>query len=79
MRRVRVAPARRGVVDPVARESIDVDKPTTNWPSDSASGVRPDGSEARMSLEEMAAEALVVPDSKLPLDGEWRPEIAALQ
>ena len=79
VRRVRVTPARRSVVDPVARESIDVDKPTTNWPSDSAICVRPDGSEARMSLEEMAAEALVVPDFKFPLDGEWRPEIAALQ
>ena len=56
-----------------------MDKPTTNWPSDSAICIRPDGSEARMSLEEMAAEALVVPDFKLPLDGEWRPSIAALQ
>ena len=56
-----------------------MDKPTTNWPSDSAICVRPDGSEARMSLEEMAAEALVVPGFKFPLDGEWRPEIAALQ
>ena len=55
-----------------------MDKPTTNWPSDSAICVRPDGSEARMSLEEMAAEALVVPDTRFPLDGEWHPEDAAL-
>ena len=56
-----------------------MDKPTTNWPSDSAICVRPDGSEARMSLEEMAAEALVVPDTRFPLDGEWHPENAALR
>ena len=56
-----------------------MDKPTTNWPSDSAICVRPDGSEARMSLEEKAADALVVPDCKFPLDGEWHPENAALQ
>ena len=56
-----------------------MDKPTTNWPSDSAICVRPDGSEARMSLKEMAAEALVVPDTKFPPDGEWHPENAALR
>ena len=32
-----------------------------------------------MSLEEMADEALVVPDTKFPRDGEWHPENAALQ
>ena len=56
-----------------------MDKPTTNWPSDSAICVRPDGSEARMSLEEMAAEAPVVPDTKFSRDGGWHPEVAALQ
>lgn len=56
-----------------------MDKPTTNWPSDSAICIRPDGSEARRSLEEMAAEALVVPDTKFPPDGEWHPENAALR
>ena len=56
-----------------------MDKPTTNWPSDSAICVRPDGSEARRSLEEMAAEAPVVPDTKFPPDGEWHPENAALR
>ena len=32
-----------------------------------------------MSLKEMAAEALVVPDTKFPPDGEWHPENAALR
>ena len=32
-----------------------------------------------MSLEEMAAEALVVPDTKFSRDGGWHPEVAALQ
>ena len=41
-----------------------MDKPTTNWPSD---------------WEAMAAEGLVVPDTKFPPDGEWHPEHAALQ
>ena len=45
-----------------------MDKPTTNWPSDSAICVRPDGSKA-----------LVVPDTKFPRDGEWHPENAALR
>ena len=55
-------------------------KPTTNWPSDSAITFRPeDGREARMSLEEMAAEALVVPSYTFPPDGEWHPELAPLQ
>ena len=55
-------------------------KPTTNWPSDSAITFRPeDGREARMSLEEMAAEGLVVPTNKFPRDGGWHPENAALQ
>lgn len=44
-------------------------KPTTNWPSDSAITFRPkDG-----------REALVVPGTKFPRDGEWHPENAALQ
>ena len=46
-----------------------MDKPTTNWPSDSAITFRPkDG-----------REALVVPGTKFPRDGEWHPENAALQ
>ena len=45
-----------------------MDKPTTNWPGDSAICGRPDGSEAT-----------VVPSTKFPRDGEWCPENAALQ
>ena len=57
-----------------------MDKPTTHWPSDSAITFRPEeGREARMSLEEMADEALVVPSYTFPRDGEWHPENAALQ
>ena len=54
-----------------------MDKPTTNWPGDSAICIRPDGSEARRSLEEMAAEALVAPSIRL--SREWHPENAALR
>ena len=57
-----------------------MDKPITEWPSDSAITLRPeDGREERMSLEAMAAEGLVIPSRRLlPPDGEWRPEPAAL-
>ena len=63
VRRDPVAPAPPRCREP-CQENIDMDKPTTNGPRD---------------LEERAAKALVVPDTKFPRDGEWHPENAALQ
>ena len=63
------ARTRRGVGTLAGR--IDVGKPTTNWPSDSAITFRP--------KDRREAEALVVPGTKFPRDGEWHPENAALQ
>ena len=59
MRRVRVTPARRSVVDPVARESIDVDKPTTGTssaptPSDLSGEAVPSHQPGAVSLAHMA-------------------------